>query len=297
MSFVINVVVSGLAIGCIYALVAYGYALVFKASHTINLALGAFLLLSSYVALELGATGFGLPFWVAAVLACAAIGLLGWLAFRFIGLPLAGASPDALVVATIGLDLAIRYLIHANHGWVLTTHDVGAPWNEPVAIADARVAQVDLWVIGITVVVLGALGLMISRTNFGLFMRACAEDPEAAQAQGISTKRNLALAWIIAAVLAAIAGILVGASPRTVDPSNFSWALRALPAVVLGGMDSLKGAVIGGLVIGMLEAIASTTQIPWLGNGYQLVLPYAVMLILLLLRPAGLFGSKDLVRV
>ncbi|WP_029145900.1 branched-chain amino acid ABC transporter permease [Microbacterium luticocti] len=297
MSFVISVLVAGLAIGSVYALLAYGYALVFKASHTINLALGAFMLLSSYIALELGATGLGLPFWAAFFLAAAAIGLLGWLAFRFVGLPLVGASPDALVVATIGLDLAIRSLIQANHKWVLTTHDVGAPWSAPVGIAGVSIAQADLWIIGITAAVLIVLGVLISRTSFGLHMRACAEDPEAAQAQGISSKRNLALAWIIAAVLAAIAGVLVGASPRTIDPSNFSWALRALPAVVLGGMDSLKGAVIGGLAIGLIEALAATTQVAWLGEGYQLVLPYALMLVLLLLRPAGLFGSKDLVRV
>jgi branched-chain amino acid transport system permease protein len=193
--------------------------------------------------------------------------------------------------------MAIRALINTDHNWVLTSHDVGAPWATPVTIAGTSIAQANLWIILIVAVVLGGLGLIISRTNFGLLMRACAEDPEAAQAQGISTHRNLAVAWIIAAVLAGLAGILVGASPRTIDPSNIGWALRALPAVVLGGMDSLRGAVIGGVIIGVLEALASTTSISWLGQGYQLVLPYVVMLILLLFRTQGLFGSKEQVRV
>ncbi len=292
-----GILIGGLAIGSIYALIAYGYALVFKASHTINLALSALLLLAGYLAFEMGNGGWGLPFIVSAVLTCIAIGSLGWVAYRLLARPLAGASPDALVVATVGVDLAIRSLIHGKHDWVLTTHDVGAPWSSSVQIFGATVAVSDLWIIGITAVLLGALGIVVARTDFGLFMRACAEDPEAAEAQGVSTRRNLAAAWIIAAVLAAIAGILVGAFPRTLDPSNFTWALRALPAVVIGGMDSLKGAVIGGLLIGLLEATAAAVQIGWLGEGYQLVLPYAVMLIVLLVRPQGLFGSKDVVRV
>jgi len=297
MNLLITAGVDGLAIGAIYALVSFGYALVFKASHTINLASGSLLLIGGYLAFEIGAGNLGAPFLVAAIGGVLGVACLGWAAYRLIGRPLSGASPDSLVVATIGLDMAVRALMSAEHTWSHNSLDVGAPWMSAVSIAGHSVAQSDLWIIAISLVVLLLLGLMVERTAFGLTMRACAEDHEAASAQGISTHRNLAVAWVLAAALAALAGILVGAFPRTLDVSNYSWALRALPAVVIGGMDSLRGAVVGGVLVGLVEAFSSAYQPAWLGVGYQLVLPYAVMLVVLLLRPQGLFGSKDVVRV
>lgn len=294
METLVTVGVSGTAVGCIYALLAYGYALIFKASHTINLAMGAMLLLGGYVAYEVGQGGLG--FGLATILSIIVICGGGWIAYRLVARPLLGASPDALIVATIGLDLSLRALMAGNHAWAESL-EVGSPWTHSTRVFGRTVALSDLWIIGITAVVLLSLGAVVRYTAFGLNMRACAEDPEAAQAQGISLRANLASVWMIAAGLAALAGILVGTFPRTLDPSNFTWALRALPAVVLGGMDSLRGAVLGGLIVGWAEAASGLYQPAWLGQGYQLVVPYALMLVVLLARPQGLLGRPEVSRV
>lgn len=297
MNTIITILVAGAAVGSLYAMIAFGYALVFKASHSINLAASALVVLGGYAAYELGTKGLGWPFGLASLGAIALTCFGGWIAYRAIARPLLGASPDAIVVATIGFDLALRAALTSREKWTLNSLEVGSPWASSIDIAGRSVARADLWIIGIAVVVLGALGALVTRSRFGLNMRACAEDPEAAQAQGISLRRNLAAVWIIAAALAGIVGILVGTYPRTLDQSNFTWALRALPAVVLGGMDSLRGAVLGGLVIGYAEAISSAWQPAVLGQGYQLVVPYVLMLAVLLVRPQGLLGRPEVSRV
>jgi branched-chain amino acid transport system permease protein len=290
----ITIGVSGTAVGCIYALLAFGYALIFKASHTINLAMGALMLLGGYIAYEVGQGGvsFGLATLTSVVVVCGG----GWLAYRLIARPLLGSSPDALIVATIGLDLSLRALMAGNRSWA-DSLEVGSPWTRSTQVAGRTVALSDLWIVGIVAAVLLCLGGVVRYTSFGLNMRACAEDPEAAQAQGISLRGNLASVWMIAAGLAALAGVLVGTFPRTLDPSNFTWALRALPAVVLGGMDSLRGAVLGGLIVGWVEAASGLYQPAFLGQGYQLVVPYALMLVVLLARPQGLLGRPEVSRV
>lgn len=296
MDTLVAIAVSGTAVGCIYALLAFGYALIFKATRTINLAMGALVLLGGYLAYEVGQGGLDVPFSLATLTSVVVVCGGGWLVYRLVARPLLGASPDALIVATIGLDLSIRALLAGNRAWA-DSLEVGSPWTRSTEFLGRTVALSDLWIIGIVTVVLGVLGLVVRYTAFGLNMRACAEDPEAAQVQGISLRRNLASVWVIAAGLAALAGVLVGTFPRTLDPSNFTWALRALPAVVLGGMDSLRGAVIGGLIVGWAEVGSGFYQPEFLGQGYQLVVPYALMFLVLLARPQGLLGRKEVSRV
>ncbi|MEU1405651.1 branched-chain amino acid ABC transporter permease [Streptomyces sp. NPDC005728] len=297
MDTLLTILVSGAAVGSLYALIAFGYALVFKASHTINLAAGALVVLGGYTAYEIGAHGLGAPFTLSTLCAVALTCAGGWLAYRLIARPLLGATPDAVLVATIGFDLALRSLMTSREKWTLNSLEVGSPWTNSVSLFHHLVAVSDLWIVAIAAVVLAALGAVVTWTRFGLNMRACAEDPEAAQAQGISLRRNLAAVWLIAAALAGLVGVLVGTSPRTLDQSNFTWALRALPAVALGGMDSLRGAVMGGLIVGYAEAVSSAWQPEVLGQGYQLVVPYALMLVVLLVRPQGLLGSREVSRV
>lgn len=297
MDTVVTIAVSGGAVGGLYALLAFGYALVFKASHSINLAAGALLVLGGYAAYQLGANGWGLRFGLASCVAVAVTAVGGWVAYRLIARPLIGLSPDAVVVATIGFDMALRAILSSHDKWTLNSLEVGSPWTHSVSFLGHRVAVSDWWIIGIATVTLAVLGAVVAWTRFGLTMRACAEDPEAAQAQGISTRRNLLAVWIIAGALAGLVGILVGTFPRTLDQSNYTWALRALPAVVLGGMDSLGGAVLGGLIVGYAEAISGAWQPAFLGQGYQLVVPYALMLVVLLVRPQGLLGRPEVSRV
>lgn len=211
--------------------------------------------------------------------------------------PLIAARPDALIIATVGIDLAIRSAIGARDSWSRNSAEVGSPWTSPVRFAGASVAVSDLWIVGITIVLLGVLGFAVVSTRWGLTMRACAADREAARAQGISTTRNLATVWIISGLLAAVAGVLVGTYPRTLDVSNYTWALRALPAVVIGGMGSLRGAVVGGLVVGYAEALMAAYQPASLGGNFQLVFPFVIMFGVLLVRPQGLFGRREVARI
>lgn len=297
MNTTVALLVSGAAVGCIYALLAAGYALIFKASDTLNLTLGALVLVGGYTAFGLGPDVVGLPFWWASLLAIAIVAGAGYLIQRLVARPLLGARPDALVIATIGLDLAIRAALGARDSWALNDNEVGSPWTTSVQVAGVDVAVSDLWIVLISVVLLGGLGAAVVSTRWGLTMRACASDLEAARAQGISTNRNLAVVWVIAAVLAAVAGILVGTFPRTLDLSNHTWALRALPAVVIGGMGSLRGALVGGLLVGYAEAFSAAYQPAWLGSNFQLVLPFVIMFVVLLVRPQGLFGRAEVVRI
>ncbi|MGI8694579.1 MAG: branched-chain amino acid ABC transporter permease [Geodermatophilaceae bacterium] len=297
MNTLTGVLVGGASVGCVYALLAAAYALIFKASHTLNLALGGLLLIGGYTAFQFGPGGNGLPFWVATLIAVVVVGVVGWLVQLGVARPLIAARPDALIIATVGIDLAIRAALGVRDTWALNRAEVGSPWTSPVRIAGASVAVSDLWIVGITVVLLGALGAAVVGTRWGLTMRACAADLEAARAQGISTTRNLTIVWVIAAVLAGVAGVLVGTYPRTLDLSNFTWALRALPAVVIGGMGSLRGAIVGGLIVGYAEALMAAFQPAALGGNFQLVFPFVVMFAVLLLRPQGLFGRPEVARI
>lgn len=297
MSTVVRVLVSGASVGCVYALLAAAYALVFKASHTLNLALGALLLVGGYTTFHLSRAEGILPFWPAVVASILFVALLGWLVQLGAARPLIGARPDALIIATVGIDLAVRALLGARDDWAINRFEVGSPWTGSTRIAGISVAQSELWIVVISAVLLGALGWAVVGTRWGLTMRACAADPEAARAQGISIGRNLAIVWVIASVLAAVTGVLVGTFPRTLDLSNFTWALRALPAVVIGGMGSLRGAVAGGLVVGYAEAFMAAFQPPALGSNFQLVFPFLIMFAVLLIRPQGIFGRPEVTRI
>ncbi|MFC4943190.1 branched-chain amino acid ABC transporter permease [Pseudonocardia sp. GCM10023141] len=289
-------VVSGLAVGCIYALLACGYALIFKVSRSLNLALGAFLLLGGYLAYQLGTAGAGLPFVIAVAISCGLVAVLAFVVYRTVAWPLIRAHPDALVIATIGVDLTVRSLLSSNDHWSLNVLDVGLPGTGQISAGGDTVASADIVIIGVTAAVGLILAAVFRWSNFGLSMRACAEDGEVALAQGISIRRNLAVAWIIAAALTALVGILVGASPRNLDMSNYAWAFRALPAAVLGGIGSLRGAFVGGITVGYIEVLALIYQPPFLGSGFYLIVPYAAMLVVLLIRPQGLFGVRKVAR-
>lgn len=292
-----GILVGGAATGCVYALLAAAYTLVFKASHTVPLMFGAFLLLGGYGAFQLGPRTTGLPFFAATAVAVLVVAAVAWAVQRAVARPLIAARPDALIIATVGLDLAIRSLLSANDTWALNSAEVGSGWESSVHPAGVAVAVSDVWIVGISVVLLGGLGAAVLGTRWGLTLRACAADREAARAQGISTTRNLASVWVIAAVLAAVAGILVGTFPRTLDLANHTWALRALPAVVIGGLGSLRGAVVGGLVVGYAEALTAAYQPAALGGNFQLVFPFVVMFVVLLVRPQGLFGRAEVARI
>lgn len=297
MTTVVALFISGAALGVVYGLIAMGYVLIFKASDTVNFAHGALMLLGAYLAFQFGSQRWGMSFGLSILLAAAITGLCGLLLQFLVARPLIGSPPHAVILATVGIDISLRALIGGREDWTLDVHEVGSPWLGSVSIGDITFPESNLWIMGASISIMVAVTVGVQRSSWGLAMRAAAEDQEVARVLGIPVKRLLASVWILSAVLVAIAGVFATSSPRLLEPVSFTIALRALPAAVIGGFDSLNGAILGGLVIGWAEVYAAAYQPAWLGTNFHLVFPYVLMLVVLLIRPQGFLGRPEVVRV
>jgi branched-chain amino acid transport system permease protein len=287
-------VLRGLGTGSVYALLALGFVIIYKATRVISFAQPAFMLAGAVLVTYLvGPLGF----WAAVPLAAAATGLFALGVERVAVRPMVGKPAFAVAIITLGLDVAIRVVVNAFIG--LDVRHVGDPWGlATIRIAGLQTQQRHIAMLVTAAVAVAALFAFFRYTRTGLAMRAASEDQEAALAQGVSVGKVFALSWALAGALAAIAGTFaaVGAS---VNEQLWLTALTALPVIILGGLDSLPGAVVGGLVIGIVQELVATYQIhaPWLGGNISVVSPYIVMLIVLLVRPYGLFGTREVERV
>ncbi|OLF08486.1 branched-chain amino acid ABC transporter permease [Actinophytocola xinjiangensis] len=298
MNALLTNVFAGLALGSTYALVALGFVVIFKSTGVINFAQGGLLALGAYLGYTF-AGDLALAFGVAVVLACLAAAVAGASVERLVLRRMVGQPPFAVIMITIGLLFVIEPLITAI--WGFHTLNVPNPWNiRTVEIGGLVLGVRDLWTIGLTAVVVVGFFLFFRYTAFGLAMRATAFDPEAALAQGISARRVYAVSWAIAAALAALAGITLAAGPGGLSPSISFIALAAFPAMILGGLDSPSGAVLGGLIIGLAEALTRGYQdqlFSWAGSNVSVIVPYVLMIVILLIRPYGLLGTKDVRRI
>ncbi|NWF28685.1 branched-chain amino acid ABC transporter permease [Streptomyces sp. PKU-EA00015] len=289
-------VLNGLALGSVYALIALGFVVIFKASGVMNFAHGSLLLFGGYATARLhDAIGFIPAVLVGAALAAALAGLVQLLATR----GLRGAEIHTLTILTIGVDVLLSTELNRQIGADYLT--MGDPWGADVTrlgsitVADARMAS-----IVVAVVVITAFFAAFRWSRWGLSMRSAAADPEAAALMGIRLDRVRLIAWCVAGALAAIAAVFLAAFPAPgLDRTTSHIALSAFPAAILGGMDSAVGALVGSLVIGLTAAMAAGYQneLSVLGAGFSDVAPYLVMVLVLLVRPTGLFGSKELTRV
>lgn len=307
-----NATYSGLALGAIYALLALGLVLIYKATQILNFAHGALAALgayfASYFAVTLNFPGRyldALPLtlqWILSALLAVLLGAaFGWLVERLAIRPMIGEPLFAVVMITIGLDIIIRTIVDDLIG--NNPRPLGTPWgSEVVDIGPGLIAKAEIATIVTAIICLVGIALFF-RTRIGVAMRATAFDQEAAMAQGISAGQIFSLAWIIGAALAAIAGIFSSVFPRAVGVSSATafFAFRALPAVVIGGLDSITGAVAGGFIVGLAEVYAGAYLVgdtwSFLGTGFAGIMPYLVMLAVLLVRPYGLFGTEEIRRV
>lgn len=312
----LDALVSGAGLGGMYALIAVGFVVIFRATGVLNFAQPVFMILGTYVSYLL-AVQWGLPFPLAvagAVLAgAAAAASCERVAMR----PMVGRPPFAAAIVTIGLfaaglvlttKLIGRNVIGSGSPWGLGNFCVGGARRAGATIPGVPAAcdggvtvyYTDIAKLVAAAAAIGLLGLWLARSRYGLAMRATAMDQEAALAQGIRAGTVFALAWGIAGALAALAGVLLGTAAGGVAAVAALIALKALPAIILGGLDSVKGAVVGGLVVGVVETLTKVYQpgvAPWLGANFDIVTPYLLMLVVLLLRPHGLFGTKEVQRV
>lgn len=299
MHFFLELLINGLVIGSIYVLVALGFVLIFKASDALNLAQGELVLAGAYVGWALAAE-LGLPFPLAVLGALVFAVFLGRLIERFALRPLIGEPVISVIMVTIGLSSVIRGAIQV--AWGVETRVFPPVFSQqPVMIAGLPVSEVYLWSLGLAAALLAGFTLFFRFSRYGIAMRAAADDQQAALSMGISVKLVFGLAWVIAAVVSAVGGILLG-TINGINISLTSFGLKVLPVAILGGLDSIPGAIIGGLAIGVLENLSGgyldplLQQMGW-GGGMKEVAPFIILVLVLMVRPYGLFGKPIIERV
>jgi branched-chain amino acid transport system permease protein len=302
--------VDGISFGAIYALLAMGFVIIFKSTSVINFAhggltgLGAFLVAAFVTVLDFpGRYVTVLPEWgqwtLNVLTALLAAALIGVILERVFLRPMVGEALFAVAIVTLGLDIVVRTI---TNDWIGTNpRPLGAPWGlNVVDLGWVRIAWSEIVQILVTVILLAAIALFL-RSRTGVAMRATAFDQETARAQGINVGRIFSVAWAIGAFLAGVAGIFFSVFPRRatgVDQATAFIAFRAFPAVIIGGLDSIPGAVVGGFAVGIAEAAANTyLGLEFLGSGFPGIVGYLLMLVILLIRPYGLFGTPEIRRV
>ena len=301
-----QVMIIGLVVGSLYALVAIGFVLIYKASQAVNFAQGEMVMLGGYLVVAM-VTSYGMPLAVAFPLTLIVGGLLGFAVERGILRPLIGKPLVSIVMATIGLAAVVRGLVATI--WSPTTKAIPQvsigpiqPFStETVTILSTPVAQIDLWSLGFAVVFIAALTVFFKYTRTGIAMQAVADDQQAALSMGISVRRVFAITWAIALVVAAVGGVMWGAR-QGVDLTLATVGLVVFPAVSLGGLESLTGAILGGIIIGLVQNLTGSYINPYLqdtgiGGGFDAAVPFIVLIIILMIRPHGLFGREHIERV
>ncbi len=298
MTTFLQLVASGLALGAAYALVALGFVVIYRASRVFNFAQGELLAFGAMLMTSLA--GAGVPWLAALALAMAGTGLVG-AAFERVALrPLLGRPVFVTIILTIFVGLLIRAAVVIL--WGPDPRGMPTPWPRTGTVTLAG-ASVLLSSIGAVIAGAAALGLffvVIKRTRLGVSMRAAANDQEVALALGIPVGRVFAATWFISAAYAALAGVFLAMFPSSADPNLGFVALRAFPAVIVGGLESPPGTVIAGLALGLLEVLAQGYLSPRLGDfghGFHTVFPYLVMILFLMLRPYGILGRKEVERL
>ena len=289
---------SGLALGAVYALIALGFVVIYRASEVFNFAQGELLTLGAFGFITL--TGLGLPWSLALVGAMLLTGLLGAVLERTLLRPLVGRPVFVMIILTIFLGAVLRAA--AVVIWGTEPRGVPTPWDTTatVEVLGARVLWNNIGAVIASAVALGVFYLATRKSRLGVAMRATSCDQEVSLALGIPVGRVFGTTWFVAGALAALAGIFLAMFPRQLDTNLGFVALRAFPAVIVGGLDSVAGPVIAGVILGLLEVLAQGYVNPYLGDfghNFHAVFPYVVMILFLVVRPQGLFGRADVERL
>ncbi|NMY89687.1 branched-chain amino acid ABC transporter permease [Pseudomonas oryzihabitans] len=293
MAFFLEVLLGGLLAGVMYALVALGFVLIYRASGVFNFAQGAMLLFAALTYVSL--VERGLPGWLALLVTLGVMILLAVVVERTVLRPLVNRSPLVLFMATLGLAYFIEGAAQALWGGQVHGLDLGIE-DRPLELGELLLSSFDLFAAAVAAVLVIGLSLLFERTRLGISLRAVADDPLAAQAVGIRLPRIWALVWAVAGCVGLVAGMLWGAR-LGVQFSLSLIVLKALPVLIIGGFSSVTGAIVGGLLIGASEKLAEVYLGPLIGGGLENWFPYAFALVFLLIRPVGLFGEPVVERV
>jgi len=289
----LETLVRGVMLGSVYALLALGLVLLFKSSRILNLAYGYMLMLLGYIFCLFFVT-WGLPAAFSIILVFIIAALLGLVLDRFAFRPLIGQPIFAIIVLTLVLGFLFDGI--AILGWKSLPLPIGLIPAGGVSLGAIRLPYAELLSFIIALLLFAVVVLLFQRAKIGLAMRCVAEDHQLSQSMGISVKRIFAISWAISLVIAAVAAILLG-SMQTVSPMlSFVGLAKALPVILLGGLESIPGALVGGLIIGLAELFSITYLDPVLG-GFSGIMPFILMLLILLIRPYGFFGLRIIERI
>ncbi len=294
LEFAFALTVSGLSIGLMYSLIALGFVLIYKATDAINFAQGEFVMLAGFVAaLVLGVKGTPILVGVAATLAVMV--LFSFALERVVLRPLLGRPVIAVIMATIGLGAILRGLPPITVGG--ETRAVSLPIGDtPISIGPASLPPIQILGVLVTLGFLGLFTWFFLRSRMGVAMRAVADNQQVAMAMGINVERYFALAWAMAGTVSALGGVIWG-SMLGVDVHLALVGLKVFPVVILGGLDSVAGAVLGGLIVGLVESLAAGYLDPIVGGGTKDFAPYVLMIVALMFKPYGMFGTHRIERV
>jgi branched-chain amino acid transport system permease protein len=298
MQILIESLVRGLGLGGLYALLGVSFVIIYRATGVINFATPALMILGAFFTGSFG-NAAGLPFWLSVLLGMLVMAIIGLIIERIALRPMVGRPAFSAATVTVGVFIVLLIVAGRLIGSELLT--VNDPFGlNTVDVLGARLFTIDIARFIIALAAIGIVGLFLVRSRTGLAMRATAFDQETSLAQGINVGRMFGLSWAIAAAMASLAGALLTAGSSGVETTIALVALKALPVIILGGLDSIKGSVIAGLIIGIAESITRTYQpiyAPWLGANFDVIVPYLIMIIVLMVRPYGLYGTKEVVRV
>lgn len=284
---ILQLLVSGIAQGCIYGLIALSFVLIYKATETVSFVQGDIMMMGAFLAFIV-MTVFGVPFWLTVILVIAAIALVGVLIEKVAIRPILGEPVFSIVMLTLGLGYVIRGIVTMIPEIGTNTQALAVPYKDTILrLGGVVLAGEHVAVIILTAVLCLGLFLLFKYSKVGIAMQATSQNQLAAYYMGIPVKRLNGLVWGLAAALAAIGGILL--APITFVYVNMGFiGLKAFPAAVIGGFGSLPGAIVGGMIIGLLEAFSGF----YLPEGFRDITPYIAVLIMLMIRPNGLFGEE-----
>ena len=293
--FMLQLVISGIAVGGVYSLMALGFVLIFKASSVVNFGPGELVLFGAYVSWAT-ILQMKLPLLVAFPITLAVAVLLGIVIERGVLRPLIGEPIISVIMVTFGFASVIRGFL--NLTWGSDTRPFPVLFSpEPFRVGAVAVSPVHLWSFLGVMLLLGAFSLFFRWSVTGMAMRATADNQQVAQSLGVSVKWIFALSWCIATGVSTLGGIILGSVRGGVDFSLAELGLKVFPVVILGGLDSVTGAIIGGVLIGVLENLSGGYLDPILGGGVKEVAPFVALVVILMLRPHGFFGKVEIERV
>jgi len=294
MDELLQFVITGITVGMVYALIALGFVLIWKSSGVANLALGQLVLISSWFTYGMLVQA-GLPLWLGFSLVILFALVLGWIIERFVLRPLIAQPILSLITVTLGLAYFIEGVVTFIWPWSVDALPRLFP-REPLHIGTAVVSQEYLWAAAISLVLFGLLSLYFKYNKMGIAMRAAADDQMAVQACGIPVTKIFSRSWMFACVLAAVGGILMS-SIGGITFGLVETGLKAFSVVILGGLNSFLGAIVAGPIIGLAENLGGGYLTPLTWPGVREVIPFIIIIIVMFLKPYGLFGEVRIERI